>query len=282
MSRRAAALLIVSTGVACFIMGVPMFVSGLKLGLEPDLAHRLAPISASHWLGTDEAGRDLIGRLLMGAQTSLLVGIGSAILSTLLGTFLGMVAALRGGWLDALIMRVTDGAMALPILPVLIAIAAVDLGKLGIPEALIHHPVLQMVRMILLLALFGWTGVARLTRLASAQILKQDYIRAAYALGITPTALWWHHMVPNVLNVVIVAASLATGQAILIESTLSFLGLGVQPPTSSWGNMLAAAQDQIWTAPQLAFYPGLLIFFVVMGFNLAGDALLQAHDPRRR
>lgn len=253
------------------------------LGLDPggvDLYHRLAPPSLAHPLGTDEIGRDLLWRLLAGGRVSLLVGIAAALAAAGLGTMIGLIAGYRGGRLDAALMRLTDGVIALPLLPLLVVLAALDLRKLGIPAALVNSQAMSLYRIIVLIAFVGWTTVARIVRGATLSLKARDFVRAAVALGATPGRVMLVHILPNLASPIIVASTLAVGEIILLESVLSFLGLGVAPPIPSWGNMLTGAQETIGIAPQLALYPGLLIFITVIACNFLGDGLQDVLDPR--
>ncbi|MDE2228909.1 MAG: ABC transporter permease [Alphaproteobacteria bacterium] len=247
-----------------------------------DLYHRFAAPSLRHPLGTDELGRDLLLRLLAGGQVSLLVGITAALAAAVLGTAIGLVAGYFGGRLDALLMRLTDGVIALPLLPLLVVLAAADLHKLGVPAALRDSEAMSLYRIIVLVTLVGWTTVARLVRGTTLSLRQQDFVRAAEALGASHRRIMLVHILPNLATPIIVATSLAVGEIILLESVLSFLGLGVAPPLASWGNMLTGAEETIALAPMLAVYPGALIFLTVMACNLLGDGLQQALDPRRR
>jgi len=254
-----------------------------SLGIDAgavDLYHRLAPPSLTHPLGTDELGRDLLLQLLAGGRVSLLVGITAAIAAAAFGTAIGLVAGYRGGRLDAALMRLTDGVIALPLLPLLIVLAALDLKKLGVPAALADSDAMSLDRIILLVALVGWTTVGRIVRGATLSLKTRDFVRAAQALGATPARIMLVHILPNLASPIIVASSLAVGEIILLESVLSFLGVGVPPSIASWGNMLTGAQETIGYAPQLALYPGLLIFITVIACNFLGDGLQDALDPR--
>lgn len=245
-----------------------------------DLYHLLEAPSLGHPLGTDELGRDLLLRLLDGGRVSLLVGITAALTAAALGTAIGLVAGYRGGRLDATLMRFTDGVIALPILPLLIILAAIDLKKLGLPQAIVQSEAVSLYRIIVLVALFGWTTVARLVRGAALSLRAQDFVRAAVAMGASPRRIMLVHILPNLASSIIVATTLSVGNIILLESVLSFLGLGISPPLASWGNMLTGAQETISRAPQLAIYPGLLIFVTVIACNFLGDGLQEALDPR--
>jgi peptide/nickel transport system permease protein len=241
-----------------------------------DLLARNAPPSWAHPLGTDELGRDLLLRLLEGGQVSLFVGLVGAITAAAIGTAIGLVAGWRGGRADALLMRFTDAVIALPVLPLLIVLAAVDLGKLGLDLG--EHA--SLWRIVVITALFGWTTVARLVRGATLSLRAQEFVRAARALGAGGAHIVLVHILPNVASPIVVATTLSVGQIVLLESVLSFLGLGIQPPTASWGNMLTNAQETVASAPALAVWPGLLIFLTVIAFNVVGDGLQDALDPR--
>ena len=245
-----------------------------------DLYRRLAGPSLAHPLGTDEIGRDLLLRLLEGGRVSLLVGLVAALAAAGLGTAIGLLAGYRGGRLDAALMRLTDGMIALPLLPLLVVLAALDLRKLGLPAALVDSEAVSLYRIIVLVAFVGWTTVARIVRGATLSLKARDFVRSAVALGATQTRVMLVHILPNLASPIIVATTLAVGEIILLESVLSFLGLGVAPQMASWGNMLTGAQETIALAPQLALYPGLLIFITVIACNFLGDGLQDALDPR--
>jgi len=252
------------------------------LGGDPylvDLLDRLSGPSLAHPLGTDELGRDVLLRLLAGGRVSLVIGIAAALAAAALGTLIGLVAGYLGGWTDRLLMRGTDAVIALPLLPLLIVLAALDLNKLGLPASLIQSDEISVVRIVVLAVLVGWTTAARLVRGAALVTRNRDFVRAARSLGAGVPHILWVHILPNVLGPLIVATTLSVGDVILFESVLSFLGLGVQPPLSSWGSMLSNAQELITAAPLLAVYPGLMIFLTVMACNLLGDALQRRLDP---
>lgn len=271
----------VLVAMAVAVIVAPLVASGLgENGLAIDLYHRFAGPSLRHPLGTDELGRDLLLRLLQGGQISLLVGLTAALAASLLGTAVGLAAGYYGGRLDAALMRLTDAVIALPLLPLLVVLAAIDLRKLGVPAELADSQAASLYRIIVLVALVGWTTVARLVRGATLSLVRRDFVRAADALGARPARIMLVHILPNLATPIIVATSLAVGEIILLESVLSFLGLGVAPPLASWGNMLTGAEETIALAPQLAFYPGALIFLTVMACNLFGDGLQQTLDPR--
>ncbi len=252
-------------------------------GVDPtqtDLFRRFEPPSAAYWLGTDDVGRDLFQRLLDGGRVSLLVGLAGALLSGLLGALIGVAAGYLGGRLDAFLMRFTDGVIALPLLPLLIVVAAIDPRKLGVPAELAQSEAFSLYRIVVIIALTGWTTVARLVRAETLSLKARDFSRAAQALGARPIRIMLRHILPNTAGSLIVATTISMGTLILLESTLSFLGLGIQPPAASWGNMLTGAQELLQEAPLLALWPGLLIFLTVIAFNFLGDGLQDALDPR--
>lgn len=260
---------------------VPLFETVLGVSAtEVNVFNRFEPPSPDHILGTDELGRDVFARLLYGGQISLSVGLITALTAALLGTIIGLIAGVYKGWVDHVLMRLTDGVIALPLLPLLIILAAIDLRKLGFSDETITSDYISLIRIILILALFGWTTVARLVRAATLTVMENTYITAARALGMRQFWIITRHVLPNVTAPLIVATTLSVGNVILLESVLSFLGLGIQPPIPSWGNMLTNAQDLIWEYPKLAFYPGIMIFITVIAFNLLGDALQDLFNPK--
>lgn len=237
---------------------------------EPDLFNRYASPSAAHPLGTDDLGRDLLGRLLHGARVSLAVGLAAALLATVLGTAAGLLAAWRGGLADAALMRLADALLALPALPLLVVLSAIDPAVVGLPRGQAGADILRIAT---ILALFGWVGVARLVRAGALSVLAMDYVRSARALGVSEGRLLRRHVLPALVPPVAVATALAVGGAILAESALSFLGLGIAPPAASWGNMLAGAQEAVFQAPLVALWPGLAILIAVAGCSLVADGL---------
>lgn len=278
--------LVLGGGLVLLVLGLLSLSAPLGetlLGLDGDqvnLLQRLQEPSAHHWLGTDELGRDVLLRLLYGGRVSLLVGLVGAVVAAIIGTGIGLLAGYLGGRWDTLLMRITDGVIALPLLPLLIVLAAVDLQKLGLPANLIQAETVSLYRIIIIVALFGWTQVARLVRGATLSVRERDFILAARSIGAGPLRIMAVHILPNVTSPIIIATSLSVGHIILLESVLSFLGLGIQPPLPSWGNMLSHAQEMLWSAPWLAIYPGALIFITVMACNFLGDGLQDALDPR--
>jgi peptide/nickel transport system permease protein len=246
-----------------------------------DLAHRLAAPAVGHWLGTDELGRDVAAQIMAGARVSLAIALAASLLSAAAGALIGLAAGWRGGVWDSALMRLTDGVMALPLLPLLIVLAAVDPTHFGITTATAQSEAFAIVRLIVIIALVGWTSVARLVRAQTLSVKSRDHVRAAIALGATPLRIVAVHILPHVAQPVVVATTSNIATVILMESALSFLGLGVRPPVTSWGNMLSGAMDMVWSAPLLALWPGLAIFAAVLWFSLLGDGLNERLIARR-
>lgn len=230
-----------------------------------NIMQRLQDPSAQHWLGTDEVGRDVFSRLLFGSRVSLIVGLVSATLSVLIGVLIGGLAGHFGGLLDAFLMRVTDGMLAIPIFFFLLVVMAV-FGS-------------GLVQIVIVISLTTWMPIARIVRGEILRVRTLPYVEAAHALGAREGHVILKHLLPQTIPAVIVAATLGVANAILLESALSYLGLGIQPPIPSWGNMLQGAQAYVWTQPLLALWPGLLIFIAVMAYNSLGDGIRDALDP---
>lgn len=235
---------------------------------EQDVLNRLQPPSWQHPMGTDELGRDSLTRILAGGRISLTIGALAAFAAVAIGVVVGAVAGLFGRWVDTVLMRVVDLALSLPDLFILILAAAL-LGP-------------SFATMVLIIALVRWMSVARLVRGSFLSLREREFVEAARAVGVGRFRLVRRHLLPNSLSPVIVAATLAVASAIIAESTLSFLGLGLQPPTSSWGTILRNAQAQIFTSPWIAVFPGLMIFLTVISINFVGDGLRDALDPGSR
>lgn len=279
--RMAVASLCLIALLAMASFGAPVIEAALGVDADKtNLFNRSATPSLDHPLGTDELGRDLLVRLLYGGRVSLIVGLAAAAVAAVAGTFIGLLAGYYGGWLDSMLMRVTDGVIALPLLPLLIVLAAVDLTKLGLPTVLTESENVSLYRIVLIISFVGWTTVARLVRAETLTLKRREFIRAAISQGAGAGRVMRVHILPNAISPIIVATTLSIGNIILLESVLSFLGLGIQPPAASWGAMLTNAQELIWANPTLAIWPGLLIFVTVIAFNFLGDGLQDALDPR--
>ncbi len=263
---------LLSLGFLCVIglmcLCLPLFEALLgHSATQIDLAYRFATPSAARWLGGDELGRDVFLRLLAGGRISLAIAVIAATLGMLIGTVAGIVAGYRGGWRDMILMRLCDLLLSLPALPLLVILAALDVRKLGISDSIAAAPWLALAKIIVLLGIFGWVGVARLVRARTQTLASMDFVRAAVALGHRDATIMRRHILPNVMPTVITAGCLAAGTMILAESVLSFLGLGITPPMASWGNMLTRAEDNLWQSPLLGFFPGLMIFLTVLALN---------------
>ena len=245
-----------------------------------DLFNRFLGPSRTYILGTDELGRDLMLRLLNGGKVSLSIGLIASVIAASIGTVLGLTSGYFGGKLDSIIMRFADIIISLPLLPLLIVLTAIDLSKLGIPQTYIDMPFFSTFKIIIIISIVGWPTIARLVRAATLTAREEDFIQVALAQGYAPTRIIFRHILPNVTSPIIVATTLAIGNIILFESVLSFLGLGVQPPIASWGNMLTGAQELIYEDPKLAIWPGTLIFLTVIAFNFLGDSLQRAFRTR--
>jgi peptide/nickel transport system permease protein len=239
------------------------------LPTDPFIADPIARLSSSslqHPLGTDEIGRDVLARLVLGSRVSLAVGFVAMVISVSVGVAIGAVAGYFGRWQDAALMRFTDAMMALPTLFVILAALAVFGGG----------PVTATI----VIGLTAWMPVARIVRGEFLRWRVTEFVDAARAMGASDGRIMVRHILPQVVPSIIVAATLNVAFAILTESVISYLGLGIQPPLPSWGNMLQNAQIYIWSAPKLALYPGLMILITVLAYNFLGDALRDALDPR--
>ena len=257
------------------IILIPMFLCAIFAPLvsphnpvEPDLKNVLAGPSLSHPFGTDMLGRDVLSRVIYGSRISLLVGFVSVGIATLIGLMLGALSGYYGGVIDELIMRFVDLMMCFPTFFLILAVIA------------FLEPSIWNIMVVI--GLTGWMGISRLVRAEFLSIKGKEFVLAARAQGLPNRKIIFGHVLPNALAPVYVVATLGVGGAILTESALSFLGIGVQPPTASWGNILAQAKDNIEIAWWLSLYPGLAIFLTVMGYNLLGEGLSDILDPRRR
>jgi peptide/nickel transport system permease protein len=262
-SAQAALALLGVLTLGCVL--VPLFAPTDPLAIGDVLATRLLPPLSRdadghfHLLGTDRFGRDLLVRMMLAGRISLAVGIAGSVVAAALGTMAGAVAAWRGGWIDRALMGLADVLLSIPRLVLLLVCAA------------LWQPGLATVVAVLIAT--GWMGVARLIRAEVLGVNSQPYVQAAAALGARPWRVLWRHALPNALGPAIVATTLGVGNAILLESGLSFLGLGIQPPQPSWGNMIAGGRDLIVTAPWVAVAPGLALIATVLAATLLGDSL---------
>lgn len=230
-----------------------------------DLANPGAGASAAHPLGTDESGRDMLSRLMAGGRVSLAVGFTAMLVAVVAGTAIGALAGYRHGILDSVLMRVTDAGLSIPTIFIIITVMTF-LGPSG-------------ATLIVAIGATSWMGLSRLVRGELLVLREQPFVEAARALGTRDLPLFMRHLLPHLAPTILVSASLGVGTAILTESALSFLGLGVQPPAASWGNMLSGAQSYLFSYPWLAVYPGLMILLTVVAVNLLGDAVRDAWHP---
>jgi len=236
--------------------------------VEMKLSNKLQTPSAEHWLGTDDKGRDILSRLLYGARISLTVGILSTLIGATVGILLGLVSGYYGRWIDSLIMRVCDVLLAFPGILLALAIVAV-LGA-------------STTNVIIAVAFFAVPTFARIVRGSVLSVKKLEYIDAIRALGASDFRIIFLHILPNILSPIIVQATLYIASAIITASALSFLGMGTKPPTPEWGTMLSDGRSYIKQAPHVTLFPGMVIFLVVIGFNLFGDGLRDALDPKSK
>jgi peptide/nickel transport system permease protein len=257
------------------ILLIPMFFCAILAPMiaphnpiEPDLKNVLAGPSFSHPFGTDMLGRDVLARVIYGSRVSLLVGFVSVGIATLIGLVLGALSGYYGGVVDEIIMRFVDLMMCFPTFFLILAVIA------------FLEPSIWNIMVVI--GLTSWMGISRLVRAEFLSIKSKEFVMAARAQGLSNRKIIFGHILPNALAPVYVVATLGVGGAILTESALSFLGIGVQPPTASWGNILAQAKDNIEIAWWLSLYPGIAIFLTVMGYNLLGEGLSDILDPRRR
>ncbi|MCL2730464.1 MAG: ABC transporter permease [Actinomycetia bacterium] len=261
----AGVLVLLALAVGCFgatwLAPSPRNAQNLLLGATPP--------SGAHLLGTDELGRDYLSEVLYAGRISLAIGLGVAVLSTTLGTVVGCVAGYFGGWVDEVTMRVADLFLVVPAIA-LLALAIQGLGS-------------SPVTIVLVLAGLGWTVIARVVRAQVLSLREKEYVEAARVLGVPTVRILWRHLLPNLVGVVVVNVSLSVAAAVILESTLSFLGFGVQPPRSSWGNMLSQASGMVGTSQSYLLYaPGAAILLTVLAVNFVGDGLRDAFDPQGR
>lgn len=260
--------------VAACVLGVFFVLVALAPQIAPypfdaiDTKNIRKPPSAAHIMGTDDLGRDLFTRVLYGGRVSLMIGVVSALVSTVIGALLGAVAAYYGGLIDNVIMRLTDIAFAIPALPLLIILSSYVNSSLPM--------------MVLIIGLLSWMGTARAVRGAVLSLKQQEFVTAARMIGVRNVPIIVRHILPNVIAPIIVGATLGVGNAIITETSLSFLGLGIQPPTPSWGNMLQDAQRTMATKPWLTIFPGMAILITVLCVNFVGDGLRDGLDPYTR
>ena len=254
------ALLVIAVGVVLGPSAIPYSHD------EGNLLESLEDPSLTHPLGTDANGRDVLVRLLVGGRISLTVGLFAVVIATVVGTLIGAISGFYGGAIDAVLMRCTEAMISLPTFFLVLAVLTVFPGNWAVP---------------LVIGLTSWMSLARLVRGEFLRWKSVEFVEAAHVIGASDARIIIRHVLPQAMPTIIVSATLGIAHAILTESAISYLGLGVQPPTPTWGNMLSGAQEYLWNKPLLAVYPGMMIFLTVVCFNALGDGLRDALDPRR-
>jgi peptide/nickel transport system permease protein len=277
--------------VALMVTLGSMLVGGYCAGLRRDVVgERWAncndtsrirqPPSAEHWFGTDSVGRDIFARIIFGGQISLLIGVSAALLEVILGSIVGAVAAYYGGWIDSILMRLTEAMLTIPSLFLLIVASRFFGGSVPDIDLLGRQLNGSVVVIIIVIALTSWMYLARIVRASVLSLRERDFVSAARALGVSDRRIIFTHLLPNTLAPVVVTLTLGVANAILSEAYVSFLGLGVNPAvTATWGNMLEGAYRYLEQAPWLWFFPGVFILLTVLGVNFVGDGLRDALDP---
>jgi peptide/nickel transport system permease protein len=273
--------LVVLVLLILYALGGTIFVSE-KYANFNDTSLRLQAPSAAHPFGTDSIGRDILARTIYGGQISLLIGLTAVIVETLLGILVGAVAGYYGGVVDSILMRITEAMLNIPEIFLLIVMAKYFGGK--IPEVNVLGRTFSgsVIVIVLIIGLTSWMYLARIVRAQFLSLKENDFVLAARATGTSNFQIIFRHILPNSIAPIVVSATLGVANAILSEAYISFLGLGVQPPTATWGNMLDGANNYLDTAPWLWFFPGVLILLTVLSINFLGDGLRDALDPRSR
>jgi len=258
------------------------YVTGEAYANCNDTGLRLQPPSRAHPFGTDTIGRDILARTIYGGQISLFIGLFAAIVEVVVGVVVGALAGYFGGWIDDLLMRLTEAMLIIPQLFLLIVLAKSLGGRLPTLHVLGRDFSGSVIVIILVIGLTSWMYLARIVRANILSLKEMDFVSASRAIGVSHARIIFVHLLPNTIAPIIVAATLGIANAIISEAYVSFLGLGVQPPTASWGSMLDSSAQYIETAPWLWFFPGLMILITVLGVNFVGDGLRDALDPRSR
>jgi peptide/nickel transport system permease protein len=247
-----------------------------------DTSLRLSPPSAAHPFGTDTVGRDILARTIYGGQISLLIAIAAVVLGVVIGILVGAVAGYFGGWIDALLMRFTEAVISIPRIFLLLVMAKFFGGQ--IPDLEIAGRTFSgsVIVIIVIIGMTSWMYLARIVRAEFLSLKEEDFVMAAQATGTSTREIIFRHILPNSIAPIVVSATIGVAGAMISEAYISFLGLGVQPPTATWGNMLDGAYNYIEQAPWLWIFPGLLILLTVLSINFLGDGLRDALDPRSR
>jgi len=258
------------------------YVTGEAYANCNDISFKLQPPSRERPFGTDTIGRDILARTIYGGQISLFIGLFAAIVEVVVGVLVGSIAGYFGGWLDDILMRITEAMLIIPSLFLLIVLAKSLGGRVPEVHLLGRDFSGSVIVIIVVVGLTSWMYLARIVRANVLSLKEQDFISASRAIGVSPARIIFVHLLPNTMAPIIVSATLGVANAILSEAYVSFLGLGVQAPTASWGNMLDSSSRYIGSAPWLWFFPGMLILITVLGVNFVGDGLRDALDPRGR
>jgi peptide/nickel transport system permease protein len=265
--------------VVLVLLGVAVIIAPVLTGATPtydpatyiQIKLQFAPPQPGHWLGFDDLGRDELARMLYGGRISLTVGLLTMVVSMVFGVTLGALAGFYGGWVDVVVMRFTDAVLSVPLYLILFVLSDILL--------VLNKGNGSVTYVVALISIFEWTTVARVVRGEFLSVKEREFLLAARTLGARDWRLIFLHILPNALGPIMVAATLAIGDAIILESILSFFGFGVQPPTPTWGAMLSDSQEYVTSAPLLLYLPGLAILITVLSFNLVGDGLRDALDP---
>ncbi len=263
-------LMVFGTGIISILVLTALFAPWMSSfdPIQQTLSDRLLAPSWLHWMGTDQYGRDVFTRLLYGSRISLAVGLVAVSIYIFIGTLVGAVAGYYGGWIDFVLMRLVDVLLCIPTFFLILMVIAF-VGP-------------SIINIMVIIGLTSWTDVARLVRGEILSLKEREFIMAARVIGMKDSRIILKHLLPNALGPILVVATLGVGAAILLESSLSFLGLGVQPPTPSWGNILQEGKDHLTDAWWLVTFPGVAIFTTVLGYNLLGEGLRDLLDPRLR
>lgn len=267
--------------IVLFVMFVAVFIGPLFYTVSPtatNFAVAQKPPSAQHPFGTDDLGRDMLARVLMGGRISLTVGLAAMLVAMTLGILIGALSGFFGGWLDTVLMRITDTFLALPVLAVVLLIGSLYRDAL---KSALGTNLGSIVLVVLVIGILGWMTTARLVRGSFLSLRQREFVEAAHALGQSDWAIMVKHILPNSLGPIVVSATLGVGAAIITESVLSFLGQGLPSDVPTWGSLLFENKEFVQIAPHLVLWPGLAIFLTVLCVNYMGDGLRDALDPRR-
>jgi peptide/nickel transport system permease protein len=264
-----------------FIFGGTLIYSEADANFN-DTTRRLMPPSAAHPFGTDTIGRDVMARTIYGGQISVLIGITAVSVQIFIGVLVGSLSGYYGGWIDSILMRITEAIMTIPLLFLLLVMAKFFAGKVPNVDLFGRTFSGSVVVIVLIIGLSTWPRLARIVRAEFLSLKENDFILAARATGTSNFQIMFKHILPNTVAPIVVAATLSVASAIIAEAYISFLGLGVQPPTATWGNMITGATTYIEYAPWIWFFPGVLILLTVLSINFLGDGLRDALDPRSR